>query len=80
MVMPHMSGSDVAEEMRRIHPELKVLFMSGYTEDDVIRNAALEDGSAFLEKPFTPPALARSVRKMLDGPPAQTRPVVEQGR
>jgi hypothetical protein len=45
---------------------MKVLYMSGYTDDLVFRNGALEPGAAFIQKPFTPSSLARKVRKVLD--------------
>jgi CheY-like chemotaxis protein len=66
MVLPGMGGSETASKIRVLAPEVKVLFMSGYTEDLLLRHAPLETGTAFLEKPFTPVGLARKVREVLD--------------
>ena len=66
VVLPRMSGRKIAEHLAFLRPELKVLYMSGYTDDAVFRNGVLETGAAFLQKPFTPAALARKVREVLD--------------
>jgi two-component system, cell cycle sensor histidine kinase and response regulator CckA len=66
VVMPGMSGSHVAATIGRQHPEAKVLFMSGYTDDAVVRHGVETASSAFLHKPFTPFGLARKVRDVLD--------------
>ncbi len=66
VVMPGMSGREVAEAFRKLWPKLKVLYASGYTADTVIRYGVESEGSAFIEKPFTPLALARKVRQTLD--------------
>ena len=66
VVMPRLSGRELALGLRAKRPGLRVLFRSGYTEDAVIRHGALEPGSAFLQKPFTPAGLARRVREILD--------------
>ena len=65
VVMPHMSGRELAERLCSVRPTMKVLFMSGYT-DHAVMNRALTPGSSFLQKPFTPDGFARKVRKVLD--------------
>lgn len=68
VVMPGMSGPEVARRLTRTYPELKVLYMSGYTDDAIVRYGVSERGTAFLQKPFTSEALARKVREVLDAP------------
>jgi PAS domain S-box-containing protein len=66
VVMPKTGGRELAEDLRRTIPSLKVLFMSGYTSDAIIRSAVLESGEAFMQKPFSMQSLARKVREVLD--------------
>jgi len=65
-VMPGMSGRELAEDAIARRPDLRVLFMSGYTDDAVIRHGVLGAGTAFLQKPFAPAALVQRVRESLD--------------
>jgi nitrogen-specific signal transduction histidine kinase/ActR/RegA family two-component response regulator len=70
VVMPGMSGHDLAKRLTAQHPNLRVLYMSGYTYNIFAENEALEGGLSFLQKPFTPKALAQRVREALDRPVA----------
>jgi PAS domain S-box-containing protein len=73
LVMPGMSGKDLADEMARRRPGLRLLFMSGYTDDIVLRHGVLERRIAFLEKPFSSTALLETVRDTLDAATAGAR-------
>jgi DNA-binding NarL/FixJ family response regulator len=64
--MPELGGRQVAEQLRALRPELRVLYVSGYTDDAVVRHGVLQAGIAYLQKPFTPDILARKVREVLD--------------
>jgi len=66
VVMPGMSGIELAEEFAKIRPETKILYTSGYADDAIARHGGLATGAAFLEKPFTRDALIRKVQKILD--------------
>ncbi|HEY1551942.1 MAG TPA: response regulator [Kofleriaceae bacterium] len=66
LVMPQMSGTELAIQLGRERPELKILCMSGYTDDALVRHGLAESGVAFLQKPITPAALIRQVRAVLD--------------
>jgi CheY-like chemotaxis protein len=72
VVMPQMNGKDLADRLSPGHPQMRVLFMSGYADDAIERYEVSGEGMAFLQKPFTAETLARQVRSMLDakGPEA----------
>ena len=66
IVMPVMNGFQLAEKLRETRPEVKVIFMSGYTDDAIVHHGVLSAGAAFVQKPFTADALARKIREILD--------------
>ncbi len=66
VVMPGMSGTALVEQLAQTHPDLKTLFMSGYTDNAIAQQRVLDPGVAFLPKPFSPLALTYKVRAMLD--------------
>jgi CheY-like chemotaxis protein len=71
VVMPGLSGRELAEQLAPLRPEMKVLYTSGYTDDAIVRHGVLEEGIAFLPKPLTPTSLAHKVREVLDSPNGQ---------
>jgi CheY-like chemotaxis protein len=66
-VMPGMSGGEVVRRLREQRPGLKALFMSGYTDDEVIRRGIISSTTSFIQKPFSLTAFARAAREALDG-------------
>jgi PAS domain S-box-containing protein len=71
VIMPGMSGKQLADRMAEAYPAAKILFMSGYTDDAIAHHGVLNEGTHFLHKPFTPAELAGKVREVLDsGPPS----------
>ena len=65
-VMPHISGQALIDQINIRHPHIKALFMSGYPDDAMLHHSRLAPDVAFLQKPFSPSALARKVREVLD--------------
>jgi DNA-binding NtrC family response regulator len=65
MIMPGMSDRQLAAEMERIQPGIRILFMSGYTHSEIDKEGLIESGLQFIQKPFTPEALAEKVHAVL---------------
>jgi two-component system cell cycle sensor histidine kinase/response regulator CckA len=74
VIMPGMSGCELADRLARLYPEAKVLYMSGHTDDTIASHGILDPGVAFLQKPFAPSALARRVREVLGDMAASASP------
>ena len=64
--MPHMNGRALADVIKRLRPSVKVLYMSGYTDDAIAHFGVLDPGTTLLEKPFNGASLTRKVREVLD--------------
>jgi signal transduction histidine kinase len=73
VIMPRMGGKVMAEWLKVSHPDLKILFTSGYTEDAIAHHGIMEKEIDFLPKPYTPSSLAKKVRELLDDPSPPTR-------
>jgi len=69
VVLPGINGRELGERLRMLRPKLKVLFTSGYTSEVIARRGVLDDGLAYIAKPFTPDRLAAKVREVLNEPP-----------
>jgi two-component system cell cycle sensor histidine kinase/response regulator CckA len=66
VVMPDISGSELAERLGALKPDMRILFMSGYSDEAVVRHGIIRPNTAFIEKPFSETTLARKVREVLD--------------
>lgn len=73
IVMPEISGINLAQQVLPLRPEMQVLFMSGYTEHAMAAKSALAAGAHFIQKPFSPDALAHKVREVLDESPVKSK-------
>jgi len=73
VVMPGMSGRELAKELARRNRVCRVLYMSGYTDDAIVKHGVLEPGIAFIYKPYAADALLLKLRQVLDGPPDQAK-------
>ncbi|MGH7440538.1 MAG: response regulator [Polyangiaceae bacterium] len=71
VVMPQMSGPELAKRLSSVRPDMKVLCMSGYTDDSIVRHGVIESHLAYVQKPFTPATLAVKVREVLDAERAE---------
>lgn len=65
VIMPGMSGKILSEEISKILPKIKIIFMSGYTDDAIVQHGVLEDGINFIQKPFTPQSLIKQIKEVL---------------
>jgi DNA-binding NtrC family response regulator len=73
VVMPEMSGPELADRIRKLRPGMRVLYMSGYTDDEMLCRKGLPENSAFLQKPFTPHQFLQKARATLGTKPGRDR-------
>jgi DNA-binding NtrC family response regulator len=69
VIMPRESGRALVERLRPLRPEMQVLYMSGYTNEAIVRHGVLDPDTLFIQKPFTPVGLELRVRAAIDGAP-----------
>jgi two-component system cell cycle sensor histidine kinase/response regulator CckA len=74
VIMPGTAGPELAGKLIKLRPSMKVCYMSGYTDNAMSKLEGLGEGAAFLQKPFSPAALARKIRQVLDGTPVEKTP------
>jgi signal transduction histidine kinase/CheY-like chemotaxis protein len=68
VIMPNMNGRQLADRLAQVRPDMKVIFMSGYTDNVIAENGILEAGASFIQKPFNPTSLLKLIREKLDSP------------
>jgi CheY-like chemotaxis protein len=78
VIMPGMSGAQLASHLSALRPEMKVLYVSGYTDHNIVHDGVLEPGLAFLQKPFSPKTLARKVSELLTTPLPIVGPAIRE--
>jgi signal transduction histidine kinase len=71
VVMPGISGHECAQKFKELYPEVRILYISGYTDDVLLRHGVLEEGFSYIQKPFTPATLIPRIKKLLDSEPFQ---------
>lgn len=72
VIMPEMTGPELAKRLTALHPQMRVLFMSGYIDDSVVRQEIRDRGIAYMQKPFSPTSLAKKIREVLDSAPVSS--------
>ncbi|HEY1661432.1 MAG TPA: ATP-binding protein [Verrucomicrobiae bacterium] len=80
VIMPQMSGKELCDQIKGSFPHIRILLMSGYTDDALAHHGVLDEGLHFLEKPFSPAKLARKVREVLDSPVSPQSPRSNDGK